>query len=85
MIGYYIVSQRLNLKRKGLSDWRVVSINKKDYGSAVHFLQRFIKSLELMSDELSNVFCLTSRLFEIFIIKKRVQFSVTSFVTGKGY
>ena len=63
----------------------MVSINKKDYGSAVHFLQRFIKSLELMSDELSNVFCLTSRLFEIFIIKKRVQFSVTSFVTGKGY
>ena len=38
-----------------------------------------------MSDELSNVFCLTSRLFEIFIIKKWVQFGVTSFVTGKGY
>ena len=38
MISFYILSKRLFLKRKGLSDVRVVSITKKEYGYAVHFL-----------------------------------------------
>ena len=41
------------MTRKGLSDARVVSITKKDYGFAVHFVYRFTSSLEsqcLMND-----------------------------------
>ena len=36
MISFYILSKRLFLKPKGLSDARVASINKKEYGFAVH-------------------------------------------------
>ena len=39
MIKSYILSKRLFLKREGLSDARVVSITKKEYGSAVHFYE----------------------------------------------
>ena len=38
MINFYIVYKRFLLKRKELSDGRVVSINKKEYGFAVDFL-----------------------------------------------
>ena len=38
MISFYILSERLFLKREGLSDPRVASITKKEYGFAVHFL-----------------------------------------------
>ena len=38
MISFYILSTRFFLKRKGLSDARVASIIKKEYGFAVHFL-----------------------------------------------
>ena len=37
-ISFYILSERFFLKRKGLSDAGVVSITKKQYGFAVHFL-----------------------------------------------
>ena len=37
MISFYVLSKRLFLKRKGLSDIRVVSVTKKEYGFAVHF------------------------------------------------
>ena len=36
MISFYILSGRLILKCKGLSDTRVASITKKEYGFAVH-------------------------------------------------
>ena len=38
MIVIYIISERFFLKREGLSDARVSSITKKEYGFAVHFL-----------------------------------------------
>ena len=38
MINFYILSTRFFLKYKGLSDVRVVSITKKEYGFTVHFL-----------------------------------------------
>ena len=37
MISFYILSNKFFLKRKGLSDARVVSVTKKDYGYAVHY------------------------------------------------
>ena len=37
MISFYILSKRLFLKRKELSDARVVSITSKEYGFVVHF------------------------------------------------
>ena len=44
MINFYILSERFFLKREGLSDARVVSITKKEYGFSVQSLQRFINS-----------------------------------------
>ena len=40
MISFYILSKRLSLKRKGLSNARVVSITKKEYGFAVNFFEK---------------------------------------------
>ena len=37
MIDFYIVSTSFFLKRKGLSEQRVVSITKKEYGFAMQF------------------------------------------------
>ena len=37
MISFYILSKRFFLKRKGLSDGRVASVTKQEYGFAVHF------------------------------------------------
>ena len=39
------------LNLKGLSDARVVSLTRKEYGSLVHILEILSKSLELISDE----------------------------------
>ena len=36
MISFYILSKRLRLKCKELSDARVVSLTKKEYGFAVY-------------------------------------------------
>ena len=38
MISFYILSKRFFLKCEGLSDARVVSIKKKEYGYVVDFL-----------------------------------------------
>ena len=38
MTTFYILSERLCLKCKGLSDVRVALITRKEYGLAVHFL-----------------------------------------------
>ena len=39
MISFYILSKRLFLKREGLSDARVASGTKKEYGFAGHFIE----------------------------------------------
>ena len=44
MVKFYIFSKNVFLKPKEISYARAVSITKKEYGFAVHFLQRFIKS-----------------------------------------
>ena len=51
MISFYIISKIFFLKREGLSDVREASTTKKEYGFAVHFLYRFMKSLKTISDE----------------------------------
>ena len=38
MIAFYVLSERLRLKRKGLYDTKVASLTKKEYGFGVHFL-----------------------------------------------
>ena len=48
MASFYILSKIFFLKCKELS---VASITKKEYRFAVHFLQRFIKSLNSISDD----------------------------------
>ena len=50
MVSFYILSKRFFLKRKGLSDARVASVTKKEYGFAVHFLQKLLKYLNSISD-----------------------------------
>ena len=57
------------MKREGLSDARVASIAKKEYGFSVHFLYKFIKSWKAVSDEWLNAICESFCLFEIFIIR----------------
>ena len=69
MVSFYILSIRLHLKRKVLSDARVVSITKKEYRIALHFLQKSKKSLKSISDEWWNEICWSSQLFGIFTIK----------------
>ena len=44
-------------KDEGLSDTRLASITKKKYGFAVHFLYRFKKSWNSMSDGWLNAIC----------------------------
>ena len=56
-ISFYILSKRFFLKRKGLSDAVVPSATKKEYGFAVQFLQRFIKSLKSISNEWLYTVC----------------------------
>ena len=51
MINAYILSKIFSLKGEELSDARVVSITKKEYGFSLHFLQTFIKSLKSISAE----------------------------------
>ena len=43
MISFYVLSERFFLKRKGLSDARVASITKKEYGFAVCFFVKIHK------------------------------------------
>ena len=51
MISFYILSKRFFLKREGLSDARLASITTKEYGFAVHFLEKLKKSLKSISGE----------------------------------
>ena len=44
MISFYILSKRFFLKREEISDARVVSVTKNEYGFAVYFLYRFVES-----------------------------------------
>ena len=83
MILLYIYFRRFCLNLKRLSDASVVSLTKKEYGSAVHFLQILMKSLKLMSDEWFSAIYWSPLLFGIFMIKKWVEFSLTSFGTLK--
>ena len=50
IISFFILSKQFLLKSKGLSDARVVSVTKKEYG---------------FSDGWLNALCCSSRLFEI--------------------
>ena len=56
----------------------LVSLTKKEYGSAVHSLNILVRSSVLMSDE-----WFSSLLLGIFAIKKWLVFSLTSFGTLK--
>ena len=49
--------KRFVLSLKGLSDASVVSLTKKEYVSAVHFLWILMKSSVLISDEWFNAIC----------------------------
>ena len=52
MINFYILSKTVFLKRKGLSDARVVSITKNEYGFPLpSAAQGFIKSLKSISND----------------------------------
>ena len=57
MIFIIYYPKRFFLNLKGSSDGNVVSLTKKEYGSAVHFLQMVIKSLKSISDEGFNAIC----------------------------
>ena len=69
MSWFYYISKRFHLNLKGLSDVSVVSLTKKDYGSAVYFLKILMKSLELISDEWLRAICWSTLLFGTFMIK----------------
>ena len=69
MICFYVLFERLFLKREELSDTRVVSVTKSEHGLAVHFLYRFIKSWKSIPDDWINAVWWRSRLFGIFIMK----------------
>ena len=62
--------KRFFLDLKGLSDTRVVSSTKKEYGLAVYFLWILMESLVLIFD---------TWFWAIFMIKKWVDFSLASF------
>ena len=64
-----------------LSDASKTSLTEKEYDLEVHFLYILMKSLKLMSDEWFSATCWSSLLFGIFIMKKWVEFSLTSFGT----
>ena len=51
------MSKRVFLNLKELFDASVVSLNKKEYGSAVRFLYILMKSSVLMSDGWFNAIC----------------------------
>ena len=57
IISFYILPKIFSLKHKRLSDARLASIIKEEYGFAVHFLQRLIKSWKSISYEWLNTIC----------------------------
>ena len=64
-----LLSKRFFLKCKEWAYARVASITKKEYGFAVHFLYRLIKSWKSIYKERLNAICWSSCLFGIFIIQ----------------
>ena len=50
MILLYIYCKMFCVNLKGVSDGKVVSLTKKLYGSELHFLKIFMKSLNSISD-----------------------------------
>ena len=75
--------KRFFLSLKGLFDVRLVSLTKKEYGSAVHSLQILANSLVLLSDEWFIAICWSSLLFGMFAMKKWLVFGLRSFGTLK--
>ena len=69
MISFYALSKRLFLKRKALSDARVVSITKREYGFPVKFLEILVKSFKSIFDEWLNGICWNHGLLRVFIRK----------------
>ena len=43
MINFYILSKRFFLKRQGVSDGRIVSITKKEYGFSEQKIHKVLK------------------------------------------
>ena len=60
IMSFYILSRRFFLKCKWLSDTRVASRTKNEYGFDMYFLYRFIKSWKSISVELLNAICWSS-------------------------
>ena len=83
MVLLYIDSKGFFPKRNGLSNDKVLSLTKKEYGSTVYSLQILIKSLKSISDEWFIAIWWSSLLFGIFIIKWYAAFNLTSFGTLK--
>ena len=63
-----LYSKRFFLRCNEISDGKVVSLSKKQYGFAAYFKKHHI-SLKSTFDETYNVVCGSSLLFEIFKIK----------------
>ena len=72
---------RFSRKPKALSDGRVVSMTKN--GSAIHFLYSLLNSSKLISAEWLVAISWSSLLFGMFMKKKCVVFTLTSFATWK--
>ena len=81
----YIPSKIFCLKFKGLYDGNVVLLTKKEYCFSVHSIFNFYKSLKSISGEWLIAICWSFFLFGTFIIKKDVEFSLTSLGTLKYY
>ena len=47
MISFHVLSKSFFLKNEGLSDARVASVTKKEYGFAVHFFVKIHKVLNV--------------------------------------
>ena len=83
MSWFYYMLKRFFLSLKRLFDASVASSAKKEYDSAVHLLCILMKSLVLISAEWFNTIYWGSLLSGLFMIKKWVEFSLTSFGTLK--
>ena len=57
MINFNVLTKRFFPKHEELSDARVVSITWNEYGFTVHFIYRFTKPWNSISDEWLNAIC----------------------------
>ena len=58
MVTFYVLSKRLCLERKWLSDVGILLLTKMEYGFEIHILKRLIKCLKLISEKWLTVICL---------------------------